>query len=648
MPKHTMPSWLATLDANALAGLMARRPDSVAPPPRSLVVLADRLSTARSVRLALEHVDRTTVDVLAAAQAIGGDVTVADVVDRVEPAVDRTVVADAFDEAHRLGLLWPAEGDEYRLAPPLRSPTRSGPLRLHREPAAPQTAEGDGAVIDTAGGAAALRAMLGVERLIEVCSAAPVQLLRNGGGVGVKEVRRLAKAVGADEVLARLWLTLAYHADLLDSDDGAVVPTVAADDWLAGTPAERLVVLLRTWWESPGAPTMPDLTGKLPPALAHAYHDDERQVRHAVLGWFAGQPVGSVLLEPAELVTLLCWQRPGLCGEPDAFAVPFATTLAEAEALGVLAQGGLSSWGRALAAGGDVGVVGGWLPAPTGSARLQADLTAVVTGLPTGELSALLNLVADAGDRDTASTWRFSPDSVRRALDAGYTADRLVADLTAVATHGLPQPLEYLVRDMARRHGELSVVPVECCVLARDTTLATEIAAHRALGLRLLAPGVLASRRPVDETMSLLRRHGYAPVATDESGTPVVERARPRRAKQRAQYWSTPKPDQEPDLFLLATMLLDMAGADLSESMDVSGFAHHLSRDEQELLTRAIGAEIPVEIVYIDQNDRRSRRVITPYGHAGDLLEAWCHLRDDERHFLISRIAEVAPAPALD
>lgn len=647
MPKHTMPSWLATLDANALAGLMARRPDSITPPPRSIVVLADRLSTARSVRLALERVDRTTVDVLAAAQVIGGDVTVSGVVDRIEPAVERSVVADAFDEAHRLGLMWPAEGEAYRLAPPLLAPTKTGPLRLHREPDAPRTDVVDGDVIDSAGGAAALRVVLDVERLIEVCSSAPVQLLRAGGGVGVKEMRRVAKAIGSDEGLARLWLALAYHADLLDTDDGAVVPTVAADDWLAGTPAERLVPLLRTWWESPGSPTMPDLSGKLPPALAHAYHNEDREVRQAVVGWFAGQPVGSVLLDRVGLVTLLCWQRPGLCGEPEAFAVPFDVTVAEAEAMGVLAHGGLTSWGRALVDGGDMSVVGQWLPAPTASARLQADLTAVVTGLPTGELSALLNLAADAGDRDTASTWRFSPNSVRRALDAGYTADRLVAELTAVAAHGVPQPLEYLVRDMARRHGELSVVPVGCCVLAKDAALAAEIAAHRALGLRLLGGEVLASPRPVAETVALLRQHGYAPVATDESGTPVVERVRPRRAKQRAKYWSTPKPDPEPDLFLLATALLDLASMDISDA-DPGRFASHLSRDEQELLSRAIQAEIPVEILYVDQNERRSRRVITPYGHVGDLLEAWCHLRDDERHFLLSRIEEVSPAPALD
>lgn len=643
-----MPQWLATLDADALAELMARRRDSTVPPPRSLPMLADRLSTARSVRSALEKLDRTTIDVLAAAQVIGGDVTVADVVERLDQVVDRELVAGAFADAQRLGLLWPAAGAAFRLVAPLRAGTKSGRLPMHREPPAPRVADVGEGVINAAGGAAALRTVLGVERLIEVCAAVPVQLLRNGGGVGVKEIRRLGKAVGADETLARLWLVLAYHADLLDNDDGEIVPTVAADDWLAGTPAGRLVPLVRTWWALPGSPTMPDVDGKLPPALSHAYRDDDRQVRQAVIGWFAEQPADVTLVDPAELVALLCWRRPAMCGEPDVFRLAFDVTVAEAEALGVLAQGGLSAWGSALARDGDPGVVGDWLPTLTGSARLQADLTAVVTGLPSSELSGLLNLAADAGERDTASVWRFSPDSVRRAFDAGYTAERLLAELGDIASHGVPQPLEYLVRDMARRHGELSVVPVACCVLARDSTLAAEIAAHRALGLRLLGPQVLASAAPVAETVALLRQHGYAPVATDDSGTPVVERIQPRRAKPRPRTWprtwSAPTSEPGPDLFLLATTLLDGGVTPPPESMDVDDFGEHLSAAEKALLTKAMEAESPVEIMYVDQNDRRSRRVITPYGHAGDLLEAWCHMRDDERHFLISRIEQVLPA----
>ncbi|HVV19607.1 MAG TPA: helicase-associated domain-containing protein [Pseudonocardiaceae bacterium] len=635
MPEHTLPHWLATLDADALADLLARRPDVTQPSPVSLVALAERLSTTRSVRLALEQLNRTELDVLTAAQAVWDGVTVDRVVDVLTDG-DARVVRDAFMAAQQLALLWPAAGDTYRLVDALRGFRAPTPVVLHREPPAPVFVDVD---VDTAAGMAVLPTLRGVAALIDVCSVTPMQLLR-AGGIGVKELRRVTKALGTDEVTARLWLALAYHADLLDNDDGEIVPTVGADEWLAASPAARLTVLARTWWELPGSPTTPDADGKLPAALAHAYDDGGRRVRHEIVGWLADRQPGAVDL--GELLEALRWRRPSVFGDSG----PFDAAVAEAHALGVLAGGGLSAWGRALATGGDVGVAERWLPEPTGSARLQADLTAVVTGMPTGQLAAFLDLVADIAERDTASVWRFSPASVRRALDAGRTADELLDQLRTVASHGLPQPLEYLVRDVARRHGEVRVVPVGCCLVASDAALLAEIAAHRglaALRLRLLGDGVLASARPVRETVAALRQHGYAPVAVDKSGAPVVERVRPRRVEPRPHYYRPAPVDRSPDLFLLASTLLDAGVVETRPD-----FGAHLPANELLLLRRAIEAETPVEIQYVDMNERRSRRVITPYSQAGDLLEAWCHMRDDERHFLISRIERVAMAPAMD
>ncbi|OKJ16850.1 hypothetical protein AMK19_01450 [Kitasatospora sp. CB01950] len=63
----------------------------------------------------------------------------------------------------------------------------------------------------------------------------------------------------------------------------------------------------------------------------------------------------------------------------------------------------------------------------------------------------LLDSAADRETAGTASVWRFSPGSVRRALDAGLTPDAITADLTGVAVEPFPQPLSYLIQDTARR-----------------------------------------------------------------------------------------------------------------------------------------------------------------------------------------------------
>lgn len=70
-------------------------------------------------------------------------------------------------------------------------------------------------------------------------------------------------------------------------------------------------------------------------------------------------------------------------------------------------------------------------------------------------------------------------------------------------------------------------------------------------------------------------------------------------------------------------------------------YGDHLSNRELTLLTEAIEAETPVEITYLDQNDTGSKRVITPLELIGGMVAAWCHMRDDERHFLVSRIQRV-------
>ncbi|HKN98319.1 MAG TPA: helicase-associated domain-containing protein, partial [Pseudonocardiaceae bacterium] len=513
----SMAHWLASLDADTLAALMARRPDTLGIPPSSLNELADRLAGEESVTRVVRGLNRGLVEVLAAAQSVPGGITVDAIVGRFTHQPDRDAVVRALAELTGLGLMWPVDGDAYELVEPLRvARARGGHLdEWHASPPEPRIVPADSASLDQLAGAAALPAVHGVTRLIELCSVTPIEPLRSGG-VGVKEIRRLAKTLSAAERSVRFWLTLAYHADLLDCDDAGILPTPAVDVWLAGSPAERLLPLLMTWWQLPAAPTAPDRRGKQHTALLHAYDDDDRALRHDLVGWCAGID-GGAIADRNELVELMAWWKPYAYGE----SAIVEATVDEAESLGVIAGGRLSSWGAALVTGpaGDVlDALERSLPPATGSARLQADLTAVVPGVPTAELAALLDLVADAGERDTASVWRFSPASVRRALDAGHTADRLLAALADVSGDGVPQPLEYLVRDVARRHGELTVVGVGCCVVADDPALLAEVVAHRGLrplGLRLLAAGVLASGRPAAETLELLRANGYAPVAVD-------------------------------------------------------------------------------------------------------------------------------------
>jgi hypothetical protein len=182
--------------------------------------------------------------------------------------------------------------------------------------------------------------------------------------------------------------------------------------------------------------------------------------------------------------------------------------LAETERLGLTAGGALSELGRGLAAGRAEQAARAVFPAAASTVVLQADLTAVAGGPVSAKTAATLDGLAE---RVGQGRWRFSRESVRRALDDGASGDEVLAALRSVAATGVPQPLAYLVQDLARVHGQIRVADCGCCVVADDPQVIGEIVGSR-FGLRQVAPTVAVGRDPAAVVLDALRRAGYAPV----------------------------------------------------------------------------------------------------------------------------------------
>ncbi|MCK7622020.1 helicase-associated domain-containing protein [Streptomyces sp. RS10V-4] len=393
------------------------------------------------------------------------------------------------------------------------------------------------------------------ERLLDSLAAEPATL-RKSGGLTVRELKRLTKAAGATEAHTRLLLDLALAAGLIAltrSPSGiTALPTTAYDDWLARPPGERLAPLLAAWYTLWDIPTHTPF-GETPTALVRGHDRHAPALRHALLAALADVPPGAgaplpplplpdspehadALAPLRQLLRTADWHRPlAVTAQPMA-EERAAHTLHEAACLGLTAHGTLTPLGRALLAGPPQldEALRDLLPPPVERAHFQADLTAVVAGRPAPQLAGLLASAADRESEGHAVTWRFTPDSVRRALDAGHTADTLHDALTAVSATGtLPQPLGYLLKDTARTHGRMRVVPAACCVRSDDPALIAELAAHQALrplGLRVIAPTVLVSARPPAATLDALRAAGYAPALEADAGAATVERATGHRA----------------------------------------------------------------------------------------------------------------------
>ncbi|WP_409471062.1 helicase-associated domain-containing protein [Streptomyces sp. HC307] len=532
------------------------------------------------------------------------------------------------------------------------------------------------AEVDREAAAAATAFAAHAASVLAACSAVPPKLLKSGG-VGARELSRIGRAAQCDDIAVRLVLEAAYAAGLLARDGDQVAATEDYDAWAEREPAEQLTVLLQAWRTLPLTPARArDEDGKALPALAGAPPCTGCvQARHGLLTAATHLPAGRGAKNAAELGPLVAWYRP-LADQLPEDTTPFATLVREAELLGVIARGALSRIGAALEAEDAEALAAACqrlLPTATRTARFGADLTAVVTGTPSAHLADLLDAVADREAGGTASVWRFSPSTVRRALDAGRTPDSIAADLAAVAVGALPQPLSYLIHDTARSHGRMRVTSAACVIHGEEPALLAELAAHRKLtrlGLRQLAPTVLVSRTPLEKTLAALRAAGYAPVAETADGTVRVEQNRRPRAAgpvppprlpggtagRRNASARTPQVPATVDLGALATRLRAAPPStpqpepgngipfDSDTEEIVAGCARLLSLADVRQLAHAIDEGREVTIEYVAASGSRTVRTLSELELDAPYLYAWCHLRNDDRVFTLSRIHGVMPA----
>ncbi|WP_229324538.1 helicase C-terminal domain-containing protein [Streptomyces sp. UNOC14_S4] len=560
------------------------------------------------------------------------------------------------------------------------------------DPAPPVTASVAVTPADVEGEAAAAAMAFATHgtAVLAVSAASPPARLK-AGGIGARELSRIGKAARCDETVVRVVLETAYAAGLLARDGDEVAATETYDAWAGREPAEQVAVLLQAWRTLPFTPAQArDEEGKPLPALSGTPRTPPRDgclhardAREGLLAAAARLPAGRGVKSGAELGPSIAWCRP-LAEQLPQDAVPFATVIREAELLGVLARGALSPIGTALLDDDAEALAAACrrlLPAATVVARFGADLTAVVTGTPSARLVALLDSVADREASGTASVWRFGPAAVRRALDTGRGPGSIVEDLAAVAVEPLPQPLSYLIHDTARGHGRVRVAAAACVIHSEEPVLMDELAAHRKLaelGLRRLAPTVLVSRSPLERTLAALRATGYAPIAERADGTVRIERAAQHRATAPA---SVPPPrspvrriptfrttagrtakartTETPtavDLGALAARL--RAAPPIAPQPDpdngvpfdsdteeiIAAYAHGLPLTDVRQLAHAVNEGRALTIEYVAASGNCTVRTVSKLELDAPHLYAWCHLRNDERVFTISRIHGVMPA----
>ena len=577
------------------------------------------------------------------------------------PRADRPVDADSRSPVEWLlarRLLAAADAAHVVLPRELGLHLRGGRVHaeLQREPPAWEGTERDVSAVDSAAGAAAGELVRWVNELGELWGGEPPGVLR-AGGLGVRDLRRTALALDVPEPAAALVVEVAFAAGLV-ADDGEVgaswLPTPAYDAWTAAAPPARWRQLAQAWLASSRVPGLVGSRDEKDSPRAALSEAVERPVAGVVradtLHELAGASPGYAPTSAAVLDRLR-WRRPRRTGRLHDHLV--AWTLSEAELVGVTGRGALSSAGRALLAGDGVEeAIGRLLPKPVDHVLLQADLTAVAPGPLEPGVGRLMQLSGDVESRGGATVYRFGPGSVRRALDAGWSADQLLADLTAASRTPVPQPLEYLVRDAARRHGRVRVGSASAYVRSDDESVLRELLADRraaALQLRALAPTVLASPADPTTVLATLRELGLAPAAESAQGEVVVRRPDARRTPPRRPpeaHRGRAVAPADPLLEAVARALRSTARHSPAGGDDQPRLTPGEPADTLARLREAVAAATRIWIGYADGNGRVERRVVQPLSVDGGRVTAFDHASEQVRTFSVHRVTGVAPAEA--
>ncbi|OLO72342.1 hypothetical protein BKH20_02160 [Actinomyces oris] len=401
--------------------------------------------------------------------------------------------------------------------------------------------------------------------------------IRRTGGVSARTLARTADALDLETDSAARIIEIAAGAGLLGlDDDGATwVPSSRAAGWLTDSLPQRWAPLALAWSGSARTPWLTgtrDDDGTLRAALGPDLEAGwAARLRARVLALLGDLPPGTSAT-PAFVRAALTWQSPRRTIPGGAISA----VLAEAETLGITGGGALTEAGRILARRAaasldeqDTGLSGGPggagraeetggaahaeplsddealtaleaalaadLPAAVEMILVQSDLTAIVPGRPAPELAALLERTSVVESRGGALTVRFTPESVRGALDVGYRAEEITQEIDRYSPTPLPNSLSVLIQDAARHHGAVRVRAVSALLRIGDEATATGLLAEprlKDLGLDQVAPGILVATASAGQVLRELRATGLAPVTEDTGGHLVIGPATAQQARR--------------------------------------------------------------------------------------------------------------------
>lgn len=493
-----------------------------------------------------------------------------------------------------------------------------------------------------------------VEELLNFWAEEPADALR-AGGLGVRDLKIIATHLGLDESCTAFITELAYLASLISFDaSDRIMPSNKFDIWLMQTPTDRWQAIASAWLITS---RVSGLVGRaeaknvaaLGPELDRV---NAARVRALTLSILTQNE--SLAPDSKSFNELLAWCAP--VRRNSSLQEELATwTLREAEWLGITGQGAISKYGSLFLNGEGLDLINSDLPKTVDHILIQSDNTAIAPGPLEHEISQALAIMAEIESRGGATVYRFSEATIRRALDHGKTGDEIKAFLIKTSKTPMPQPLEYLISDVAKKHGKLRVGNTSSFIRCEDTSLIAQIMLDKkleVLSLRRIAPEVVICDHDAADLMRVLRESGYLPAVESANGLMLMG-TRANRALTKPRPPRVIGEIEIPSQDLLSSAIRAIRTGEKSTHKQthlrqaaneaLGALPRSTANETMDLVNRFIIEEKSLSIGYADNNGSVTHRIIDPIRVSAGSLIARDHATGEVQSFRIPRITGVAP-----
>ncbi len=323
--------------------------------------------------------------------------------------------------------------------------------------------------------------------------------------VGLPDIKRLASHLRKTNDFARIVYDLADLSGLVVLANGRWQLSTQAEKWVGWSQTQRWRHLVSTWRNILGDESANELLSDIKTFAPNIPNLDSLLARNYPL---ADSSVQSRIHRLAKL----------------------------ANSIGLTVEGSATSWLNATLDGKideAVKLAAEMLPVAQNKIICQADLSLIAPGpLPTAT-EIELRRFAETEQIGMASTYRLTTLSVTHGLETGLRPEQISGLLVELSGKALPQPVDYLIREVANRFGRLTVSAASgearSSIRAADPILLTEILNDTRLrpfnllpgagaGMRASAEAGLHTRFEPEVIYYGLREAGYAAIRVDEFG----------------------------------------------------------------------------------------------------------------------------------